>query len=112
MEGVDGAEGQYFFVPEGEGGAEFNKEIAGMEGDHFSFIAPSSDSVALHVQMRQQYKVRRDSTRLHPPLQPPWFHCLSHIKQWLTNHDRNCVIESFFKFQTVACNIIKQGQQP
>merc|ERR1712142_381947 len=29
VEGVDGAEGQYYFVPEGEGGAEFNKEIAG-----------------------------------------------------------------------------------
>merc|ERR1712142_1332048 len=28
VEGVDGAEGQYYFVPEGEGGAEFNKEIA------------------------------------------------------------------------------------
>merc|ERR1712042_409177 len=29
VEGVDGAEGQYYFVPEGEGGPEFNKEIAG-----------------------------------------------------------------------------------
>merc|ERR1712042_282652 len=29
VEGVDGSEGQYYFVPEGEGGAEFNKEIAG-----------------------------------------------------------------------------------
>merc|ERR550534_2368605 len=28
VEGVDGAEGQYYFVPEGEGGPEFNKEIA------------------------------------------------------------------------------------
>ena len=39
MEGVDGAEGQYYFVPEGEGGAEFNKEIAGLETncEQFSF---------------------------------------------------------------------------
>jgi len=29
VEGVDGAEGQYYFVPEGQGGPEFNKEIAG-----------------------------------------------------------------------------------
>merc|ERR1712142_1190850 len=29
VEGVDGAEGQYYFVPEGEGGPESNKEIAG-----------------------------------------------------------------------------------
>jgi len=28
VEGVDGAEGQYYFVPEGQGGPEFNKEIA------------------------------------------------------------------------------------
>merc|ERR1712136_650788 len=28
VEGVDGAEGQNYFVPEGEGGPEFNKEIA------------------------------------------------------------------------------------